>query len=190
MATNDSILFERCPNGNAVPLDRNSIIIEPNDMLYLPCKSGLSVTIPPRGRWVRVVTSPVNASIGIAGLADYSLKELDGQIFHLGVFGRLQFRTAHFAGLRRFLVSKDKVSPDDFMLMLHPDIKPILSKAVTEAFGGEMPDYRRIRDEMLPLLSETINQALFAPLFSNGVCMHCGSFHIENISRPVIKRPA
>ena len=190
MLEHDRFLFQRCLNGSSMMIDKNCIIVDPEKMCFLPCKAGKDVRIPIEGRWMLVSFRTFMASIGMANLADYSLEELGRHIFHLGFFGTLQFQVAHIRGLKMFLLSEDQVTPDQFLVLLQPELKTIVSKAVCDVLGNKLIDYRIIRDELLPNISDAVNRALFEGLFTYGICMHRGSFRIENISRPVMKRPA
>lgn len=186
----DKLLFQRCPNGSSVTINKNCIIVEPEKMLFLPHEVGKQAHIPSDGRWMLIPVCSFKASVGMANLADYSLEELGRHVFHLGLFGSLQFQFAHITGLRQYLLSEDQATPDQFLVLIQSELKPVVSKAVSNALGNELIDYRKIRDEMLPSISEAVSHVLFKELYARGFCMHCGSFRIENISRPVMKRPA
>ena len=186
----DKYLFQRCQNNSNVAIDKNCIIVEPEKMHFLPHESGKQVRIPSEGRWMLIPLHSFKALLGMANLAEYSLEELRRHVFYLGFFGSVHFHFAHIMGLRQFLLSKDQMTPDQYLFLLQSELKPAVSKAVNEVLGNRLIDYRIIRDEMLPSISEAVNHVLFTELFARGVCMHCGSFRIENISRPVMKRPA
>ena len=185
----DKYLFQRCQNGENVTIDQKCVIVEPEKMCFLPHEEGKPIRIPSAGRWMLIPLRSFKGFLGMANLAEYSLEELKTHAFYLGLYGSVQFRFAHVMGLRRFLLSKDSMTPDQFLLALRSELQPAVSKAVNDALGCRTIDYRKIRDEMLPSISEAVNHTLFAELFPCGVCMHCGSFRIENISRPVMKRP-
>lgn len=186
----EKFLFQRCQNGSSVIMNKNCIIVEPERMLFLLNKVGKQIHIPSDGRWMLIPIHTFKASLGMANLAEYSLEELGRHVFHLGFFGTMQFHFAHIEGLRRYLLSEDQITPDQFLVLLQSELKPAVSKAVSDILGNRLIDYRKIRDEMLPSISEVVNRVLFSELFSRGICLHSGSFHIENISRPVMKRPA
>ncbi len=189
MASDETYLFERCPAGARVTAGGDSLIVDPETMRFLPRGAGSPKEIPSGGRWMRVSFRPRKAALGMANLADCTLEELGRRVFRLGIYGTLTFEPAHIAGLKPLLLSRDAATPDEVLFLLQPELKPAVSKAVCGALEG-VRDYRKIRDEMLPRLARAISPALFEALFENGLCMHCGSFRIENISRPVIKRPA
>ncbi len=188
---NDSrYLFQRCPNGSRLTVDSHSIIIDPDDMYILPRAADEPAEIPSEGRWMHVSGRPLTAAFGMANLVDYSLEEMNRQVFHLGIYGTFRFQLAHLSGLRSYLLSMDQASPDEMMVLLQPDIKPQVAKAMWEVLGERMHDYREIRDELLPDMSEKLGHVFFRTLLEHGLCMQGGSFCIMNISRPVIKRSA
>ena len=190
MPDHEKYLFQRCPNGRSVTLDSHSILIDPETMRILPRAEDRPVPVPSEGRWMQVSGRTFTAAFGMAGLADYTLEELNLQVFHLGIYGTFRFHLAHFSGIRNLMLSEESLTPDGLMVLLQPELKPPLSKAMWEILGNRLLDYREIRDGILPGLSEKLSHAFFRTLLAHGVCMQNGSFRIENISRPVIKRSA
>ncbi len=186
----ENLLFQKCANGSRLKVEAESILLEPEKMICLSHgKDGMAV-IPSDGRWMQISFRAFRAAFGMAGLADYTLEEMNREVFHLGIYGTLRFRLAHISGIRPLLLSRDQAAPDEIMVLLQPDLKPVISEALWEILDKKQQDYRKIRDEVLPGLGRKLEHAFFSGLFERGLCLQTDSLHIENISRPVIRRTA